>query len=278
MNSGIHFKRAACVPACLLLAAVFLLGAAGCSKGRDQEPAAGLPAAPNSLTEAEKEAGWVMLFNGRDFTGWRGLGRETVPDGHWKVEDGSIRKVPSGKVPLQEDGQPLEGGDLMTIEAYEDFEFAFEWKISRAGNSGIKYNVSEELSTSRPPRYAALGFEFQILDDDEHPDARTASTHTAGALYDLIAPQGKALNPVGAFNRSRIVFKGWHGEHWLNGVKVLEFDLGTAEMEECLAQSKYRDIPGFADKRRGHIVLQDHTDAVWFRSLKLRRLDNTKGE
>jgi len=257
----------------MLLAALFLIGTAGCYQGKDRVAAAELPS-PNTLTEAEREAGWVLLFNGRDFTGWRGLGRDTVPDGHWEIDDGAIKKVPSGEVPLQEDGQPLEGGDLMTVEAYEDFEFSFEWRISRAGNSGVKYNVSEELSTSRPPRYAALGFEFQVLDDDEHPDAKADPTHTAGALYDLIAPQGKALKPVGEYNSSRIVFRGLHGEHWLNGVKVLEFELETVEMNERLARSKYHGIPGFADKRKGHIVLQDHTDAVWFRSLKLRRLGN----
>jgi len=274
MAPWIRFRKTASPQVCMLLTVVYLSGAAGCSLGDEQAPAAGPPSPPNTLTEAEKEAGWILLFNGRDFSGWRGLGRDAVPDGHWKIEDGAIKKVPSGEVPLQEDGQPLEGGDLITMEAYRDFEFAFEWRISRAGNSGIKYNVSEELSTSRPPGYAALGFEFQVLDDDEHPDARTSPTHTAGALYDLIAPQGRVLKPVGEYNSSRIVFEGGHGEHWLNGIMVLEFDLETAEMEECLAQSKYRDIPGFADKRRGHIVLQDHTDAVWFRSLKLRRLDN----
>ncbi len=270
----IQFRKAASPAACMFMAALYLFGTVGCSQRGGQTAASKVPAPPNTLTEAESEAGWVLLFNGHDFSGWRGLGRETVPDGHWKVEDGAIKKVPSGEVPLQEDGQPLEGGDLITMEAYRDFEFAFEWRISRAGNSGIKYNVSEELSTSRPPRYAALGFEFQVLDDDEHPDARTSPTHTAAALYDLIAPQGQVLKPVGEFNSSRIVFKGGHGEHWLNGVKVLEFDLETTEMKECLAQSKYQNIPGFADKRKGHIVLQDHTDAVWFRSLKVRGLDN----
>ena len=273
MAPWIHFGKAASPPACMFLAAVFLIGTAGCSQGKDQVTAAELPS-PNTLTEAEREAGWVLLFNGRDFTGWRGLGRDTVPDGHWEIDDGAIKKVPSGEVPLQGDGQPLEGGDLMTVEAYEDFEFSFEWRISRAGNSGVKYNVSEELSTSQPPGYAALGFEFQVLDDDEHPDAKADPTHTAGALYDLIAPQGQALKPVGEYNSSRIVFRDLHGEHWLNDVKVLEFDLETAEMKACLARSKYHGIPGFADKRKGHIVLQDHTDAVWFRSLKLRRLDN----
>lgn len=259
--------------AAALLASLLVIGSPGCSRDEDRSPSSG-DFVPNTLTEAEREAGWALLFNGRDFTGWRGLGRDTVPDGHWEVDDGAIKKVPSGEVPLQEDGQPLEGGDLMTVEAYEDFEFSFEWRISRAGNSGVKYNVSEELSTSQPPGYAALGFEFQVLDDDEHPDAKADPTHTAGALYDLIAPQSKALKPVGEYNSSRIVFRGLHGEHWLNGVKVLEFDLETAEMRERLARSKYRSIPGFADKRRGHIVLQDHTDAVWFRNLKLRRLGN----
>ncbi len=273
MTQAIRSAKPSPILAGALLVSLLVIGFPGCSRDNDRSLSSE-DLAPNILTDTEQEDGWVLLFNGRDFSGWRGLGRDTIPEGHWKIESGAIKKIPRGEVPLQDDGQPLQGGDLMTTEAFEDFEFAFEWRISRAGNSGIKYNVSEELSVSSPPRYAALGFEFQILDDDEHPDAEVSPTHTAGALYDLIAPEGKVLKPVGEYNRSRIVFRGGHGEHWLNGVRVLEFDLATPEMDEHLARSKYHGIPGFANKRKGHIVLQDHTDMVWFRSLKLRRLDS----
>lgn len=227
----------------------------------------------NILTDEEKAKGWILLFDGKTFDGWRGLGCEGVPEGHWIIDDGAIKKEPSENIPLQKDGQPLVGGDLLTIRTFENFELSFEWKISPAGNSGIKYNVSEDMSTAYPPKYAALGFEYQILDDEGHPDALVSKTHTAGALYDLIAPRGKNLKPVGEFNTARIIFNGNHGEHWLNDVKVLEFDLDTSEMDALLATSKYKDITDFAKKREGHIVLQDHTDAVWFRNIKIRIIE-----
>jgi len=230
----------------------------------------------NILTDGEKAEGWILLFDGESFDGWRGLGREGIPEGHWTIEDGAIKKVPSQDVLLQEDGQPLEGGDLITIQTFEDFELSLEWKISPAGNSGIKYNVSEEMSNSYPPPNAALGFEYQILDDDNHPDAQVSDSHTAASLYDLIAPEEKNLKPVGEFNTVRIVFRKNHGEHWLNGVKVLEYDLRIAPMDELIAASKYKNIPDFAKKRKGHIVLQDHTDAVWFRNIKIRIIEPQK--
>jgi len=227
---------------------------------------------PNALSAEEKAQGWRLLFDGRTFDGWRGLGSDRVPEKHWIIEDGAIKKVPSKDVALQADGQPLAGGDLTTVETFQDFELAFEWKISLGGNSGIKYNVSEELSLAQAPNRAALGFEYQILDDDLHPDARNGANRTAAALYDLIAPLGKKLNPIGEFNEARIVFRGRHGEHWLNGVKVLEYDLETPRLADFLAKSKYKNIPGFADRRKGRLVLQDQTDAVWFRNIKIRTL------
>jgi len=214
---------------------------------------------------------WTVLFDGESFAGWRGLGRDTVPGGHWIIEDGAIRKVASGAVPTAADGQPLEGGDLMTLGTYRDFELTFEWKVAPGANSGIKYNVSEAMSTAAPPMFAALGFEYQILDDDLHPDAQNGPNRTAGALYDLVPPgPGKALRPVGAYNEGRIVFRDGHGEHWLNGVKVLEYDLGSPAFDSVFALSKYVPVEGFADRRAGHIVLQDHGDDVWFRNIKIR--------
>jgi Domain of Unknown Function (DUF1080) len=230
------------------------------------------PAPLNALTAAERAAGWRLLFDGRTLRGWRGLGYDSVPTAHWVVVDGTIKKVASGKVPTLPDGQPLHGGDLMTVDTFGDFELTWEWKVTPGANSGLKYNVSEELSVKEAPNHAALGFEYQILDDDRHPDGKLAS-HRAGALYDLIAPSRPThVRPVGEWNQSKLVFRGNHGEHWLNGEKLLEFDLGTARMDSGLAKSKFRSLPWFGERRRGHIVLQDHGDEVYFRNIKVREL------
>ena len=254
----------------LMTLACLLVFGISCRSDTPRTPGPEGDTAPNTLSAQEAQEGWVLLFDGVSFEGWRGLGREVMPEGHWEIEEGCIKKVPSGEVPLQEDGQPLAGGDIMTIQAFKDFELKFEWRIIEAGNSGIKYNVTEEMSVGYPPRNAALGFEYQVLDDAGHPDAKNGDNRTAAALYDLIAPQGKVLKPVGQFNTARIVFNGNHGEHWLNGVKVLEYDLGSEDMDSRLAASKYKNIAGFGDRREGHIVLQDHTDAVWYRNIKIR--------
>jgi hypothetical protein len=232
----------------------------------------GIAVLPNTLTPDEERAGWRLLFDGSTFKGWRGLGYDSVPTAHWKIENGTIRKIADGQVPRMPDGQPAAGGDLITTDTFRDFELVFDWKISRAGNSGVKYNVSEELSMANAPNHAALGFEYQVLDDDLHEDNKVPS-HRAGALYDLIPPNAsKRLNPVGQWNTSRILFRGDHGEHWLNGTKVIDFALGTPLMDSLLTASKYRSIPGFAQKRAGHIVLQDHVDEVFFRNIKIHVL------
>jgi hypothetical protein len=231
------------------------------------------PNQPNALTAAEEAAGWRLLFDGQSFEGWRGLGRDSIPTSHWRIEDGNIRSVASGDVPTAADGQPLEGGDVMTIDTFENFELALEWKVSPGANSGIKYNVSEEMSTASPPDNAALGFEYQIIDDGTHPDAQSGGNRTSAGLYDLFPPgENKQLQPVGSYNEARILFRGTHGEHWLNGELVLEFDLGSVSFDSAFAVSKYQPIAGFADKRAGHIVLQDHGDDVWFRNIKIREL------
>src|SRR4029079_14912170 len=173
--------------------------------------------------------------DGKTLAGWRGLGYDTVPTSHWRVENGAIRKVASGRVPVQADGQALQGGDLMTVDTFRDFELRFEWRVVPGSNSGVKYNVSEEFSLANAGNHAALGFEYQVLDDSCNDDNKLA-THRAGALYDLIAPNDKKrLKPVGQWNTSRIVFRGNHGEHWLNGQKVVEFDLGSPFMDSVLA-------------------------------------------
>ena len=248
------------------------LAACGSALGAQTRPTTfgATTARPNQLTDGERAAGWRLLFDGRTLAGWRGLGYDSVPSAHWVVVDGAIKKIASGNVPKLPDGQPRQGGDLMTVATFGDFELTWEWKVTPGANSGVKYNVSEELSMAQAPNHAALGFEYQMLDDDRHEDGKLR-THRAGALYDLVAPNAaKRLHPVGEWNHSRVIFRGNHGEHWLNGAKILEFDLGTALMDSLLAASKYRAIPGFAERRNGHIVLQDHGDEVYFRSLKVR--------
>lgn len=229
-------------------------------------------ASPNQLSAAEKAAGWRLLFDSRTLTGWRGLGYDSVPTAHWNVVSGAIHKIPSGNVPKMPDGQPAVGGDLMTVDTFRDWELAFEWKVASGANSGVKYNVDEAFSLKNASNHAALGFEYQVLDDSLNEDNKLAS-HRAGALYELIAPNDKKhLKRVGQWNSSRIVFKGNHGEHWLNGEKVVDFDLGTPRMDSALAKSKYRSIKGFADRRSGHIILQDHGDETFYRAIKIREL------
>jgi hypothetical protein len=242
---------------------------------RQADDAAAVLATPphNRLTDTERADGWRLLFDGRSFAGWRGLGLDGVPEGHWEIADGMIRKVASGDVPTAPDGQPLEGGDIMTVDTFRDFELAFEWRVAPGANSGVKYNVSEALSMSMEPVRAALGYEYQVLDDDLHPDAANGPNRTAGALYDLMGPgPAKQTAPVGEFNQGRVVFHAGHGEHWLNGHKVVDYDLGTAEFEAVFAASKYAPIAGFAEAKDGHIVLQDHGDDVWYRNVKIREL------
>jgi hypothetical protein len=228
---------------------------------------------PNTLTAAERSAGWRLLFDGRTFAGWHGLGFPNVPAGLWVVEDGAIKHIANGKGPVQADGQPLTGMDLVSDRGYQDFRLAWEWKISEAGNSGLKYNVSAELSSRMAPPHAAKGWEYQMIDDEKNEDNKLA-IHRSGALYDMLPPNDrKRINPAGRWNRSTIVFRGNHGEHWLNGEKIVEFDLGSAEFDSAFAKSKYHGYPDwFPVRRRGQIVLQDHGDMVWFRDIKIREL------
>jgi len=216
---------------------------------------------------------WHSLFDGHSLNGWHALGYPRIPTGLWTVEDGAIKHLPKQKGLVQGDGQPLVGFDLVSDSAYQDFELTWEWKISEAGNSGLKYNVDEHLSTTFDPPHAAKGWEYQMIDDAKNDDNKLA-THRTGALYDMVEPNGfKVVRPAGQWNRSRIVFKGKHGEHWLNGVRIVTFDLGTPAFDSAFAKSKYAKYPPwFAVRRKGQIVLQDHDDVVWFRDIKIRVL------
>lgn len=227
----------------------------------------------NVLSEKDISEGWELLFDGKTFNGWRSLGRDAVQKEHWRVEDGTIRKLNSGEVPSLPDGQPIEGGDLMTEEAFDNYELYFEWKITKKGNTGLKYNVSEEMSQKYGSQYAALGFEYQLLDDKDSTYAgKLKPSQYTGGLYDLVTPKNTKVRPVGEYNSSRIIVNGDQVEHWLNGTKVLSCELGSPKLDSLFQSSKFKDIPQFLEKRKGHIVLQNHKDDAWFKNIKIRKL------
>lgn len=227
----------------------------------------------NKLTKAEKKEGWKLLFDGKTLNGWRGLGRDHVPVGLWVVENGMIKKVDTGNKKNLPDGRPIEGGDLMTTDTFENYELSFEWKLNKAGNSGLKYNVSEEMSQKYGSQYSALGFEYQLLDDgDNSYKGRLKPSQFTGSLYDLLPSDNITLKPLGEFNSSRIIVNGKHVEHWLNGVRVLQYEFGSEELEEAYKISKFKDVPGFIDRRKAHIILQNHNDESWFRNIKIREI------
>lgn len=221
--------------------------------------------AVNQLTKAEQKAGWRLLFDGKSLTGWRGFHSNQVPAG-WVIEDGCIKHI------LAKGELGRAGGDLITVDQFDNYEFSIEWKLAKGGNSGIKYLVSESLP---PTGRSAIAFEYQVLDDDGHPDAKAGinGNRTAGSLYDLLpASKDKKLRPIGEFNQTRIVVKGNHIEHWLNGVKVLEFERGGETFKAAVAQSKFKTTKGFGEISKGHILLQDHGDEVWYRNIKIREI------
>lgn len=221
--------------------------------------------ANNMLTEQEKAAGWQLLFDGETTEGWRNFKKETIGSS-WKVEDGTLTLASTQK----EDGhwQAADGGDIMTEEEYENFDFRLEWKIAPCGNSGIIYNVVE---ADKHDHVWQTGPEMQILDNTCHPDAKIP-THRAGDLYDLIETNYVTVRPAGQWNKVRIVSNNGKLEHWLNGHKVVETEMFTEEWRKMIANSKFKDMPDFGKAKKGHISLQDHGDRVWFRNIKIKRL------
>jgi len=190
---------------------------------------------------------WTDLFTSGDFSEWTTLKGQPVGKG-WSIENGTIHR--QGKRP----------GDIITRTNYHDFELMFDWKVSERGNSGVKYRTK-----------GTLGLEYQILDDEKHPDGKN-SKRQASSLYDLVAaPENKPLNPVGEWNTSRILAKGTHIEHWLNGEKVVEIEYGSEEWKQRFQKSKYRKHDGFGSSK-GPILLQDHLDPVWFRNVHIREI------
>jgi cytochrome c len=215
---------------------------------------------PNTLTDAEKAAGWKLLFDGKTTDGWRGYQRKDMPPG-WKVEGGVLVRTSGG-----EGGKGAGGGDdIVTTENYENFELSLQWKIVAVGNSGVLYHVSEEPPTSW--HYAP---EVQLLDNTAHPtrDKR----QLAGACYDLYAPSKDVTKPVGEWNTLRIKVDHNKVTHWLNGEQVTEYEIGSKDWNQRVSKSKFKDKLKFALAKTGPICLQDHSDRIEFRSIKVRKL------
>jgi cytochrome c len=223
------------------------------------------PPTPNQLTAAEREAGWKLLFDGKTTIGWHNFGKESIGSS-WKVEDGALML----DVVAREDGgwQAADGGDIVSAGSFENFEFQIEWKIAPCGNSGIMFNVVDSKDYDYPWQ---TGPEMQVLDNTCHPDA-VIIKHRAGDLYDLISAVPETVRPAGEWNRARIHIKDGQLEHWLNGRKVVSTELFTSGWQQLIAGSKFKDMEGFGQARKGHISLQDHGDRVWFRNVKIKEL------
>lgn len=226
---------------------------------------------PNSLTEAEKRRGWRLLWDGESTEGWRGAKLDGFPEKGWEIKDGELHVLAS------DGGESTNGGDIITEQHFSDFELKFEFKPTEGANSGIKYFVDPSLNKGTG---SAIGLEFQILDDAKHPDAKMGvmGNRTAASLYDLIPAEAVDVRgrrkdlKVGDWNRGRIVVKGGHVEHWLNGYKMVEYDRFSQTFGALVNYSKYRDWENFGRWEAGPILLQDHGDAVAFRSIKIREL------
>jgi len=206
--------------------------------------------------KAEKAAAeWTVLFDGHSTDKLRGYKIDSFPSDKWVIDGDALRAIPGKSV------------DLVTKDQFKNFELELEWKVSKGGNGGVMYRVSEDFDEAWHS-----GPEMQIVDDLNHSDGKNPKT-SAGALYDLIAPNDKKkLNPAGEWNRVRIVFKKKHVEHWLNGEKILEYDWNSPQLKGLISQSKFKDKPRFMQEKKGHIDFQHHGQELWLRNIRIRKV------
>ncbi|WP_333820116.1 3-keto-disaccharide hydrolase [Ohtaekwangia sp.] len=214
--------------------------------------------APGFLSEQQKAEGWVALFDGKTTTGWHFF--KNKENNSWEISDGTLHCKP-----FIENGTNHRS-DLTTDGQYENFELIFDWKISVQGNSGVMFRVSEEFDEP----YAS-GPEYQIIDDEGYP-GDLKDVQLTGANYDMHVASAKAAKPVGEWNESKLVVNGNHVEHWLNGIKVVEYELGSADWNKRRKVSKWKDFPGYGLTKKGSIDLQDHSHEVWFKNIAIKPL------
>jgi hypothetical protein len=204
---------------------------------------------------ASDSQGWVALFDGKTTQGWRSFKKPGFPAQGWTVEEGWFHCLGKG------------GGDIISAREFDNFELQWEWKQAPGGNSGLKYFITET-------RASAIGHEYQLIDEEREPDAKAGEgKRVTAAFYDVLKPTvPPPTKPPGEINVSKIVVNGNHVEHWLNGAKVLEYECGSQALKDAVVQSKFKNVSGFGDKIKGHILLQDHHSEVWFRNLKIHEL------
>lgn len=212
---------------------------------------------PNTLTAAEKAAGWKLLFDGTTTDGWRGYKKPDMAGLRWVVRDGAIC------LPAADGSDTLGHRDIITAGTFGDFELTWQWQVQSGSNSGVKYFVVEEGN-------AAIGHEYQIIDDGRHPDAKVSTERQTASFYDVKSAASRPTQPIGEWNTSRVIVAGNHVEHWLNGTKVLEYELSSPEILAAVQDSKFNKTAGFGTKKQGHILLQDHGDAVCYRNIKVK--------
>lgn len=212
----------------------------------------------NALTAAEKKAGWKLLFDGKKMTGWRTYKNKTSTS--WEVDKGVLHCKGN------ETDKTDKRSDLITVDQYSNFELSIEWAISKAGNSGIMYHVTEAYDAA----YLS-GPEYQLIDDEGFPE-KLEDWQKTGADYAMHTTTSRPTKPVGEYNLTKIIVKNGHVEHWLNGVKVVEFEAWTADWNEKKAKGKWKDAPGYGMAKKGFICLQDHGSEAWFKNIKIKKL------
>jgi hypothetical protein len=215
-----------------------------------------------TLTAAEKQEGWSLLFNGTSLDGWRAYKKADAAGTRWAVKDGLLCLQPG-------DSSDTRGArDIVSAKTFDQFDLSWEWRISPGGNSGVKYFVLED-------RDAAIGHEYQVIDDTKHADAKIGPHRQTAAFYDVLPAANRPTKAAGEWNQSRVVVKGTHVEHWLNGTKVLEYELASEPLRAAIAKSKFKGIERFGKPQKGHILLQDHGDAVCYRNVRIRSTNGT---
>lgn len=215
--------------------------------------------AQNELTAAEKKAGWVLLFDGKSLDAWRGYKKVDTKGTRWFVQDGTLT-LPAT------DGKDTRGHfDIISKDTYDRFELTFEFKVAEGANSGVKYYVLEDQDS-------AIGHEYQVIDDERHADAKIGLERQTASFYDVLEPKDRKLKPAGEWNQGRIVAMGPTVEHYLNGGRVLAYELDSPALRKAIQDSKFAKIERFGKLHKGHILLQDHGNQVWYRNVKVRRL------
>jgi hypothetical protein len=216
----------------------------------------------NKLSQKEINDGWKLLFDGKSTKQWKNTKGNELSKNGWMVKDGILTVLGSSP------DNHVSGSDIITTEQFGDFELTIEYKLTKGANSGIKYFVVNDFAGQR----GYLGLEYQLIDDENHEDAQLGKNgnRTNGSLYDLIPSKEIKNKLIGTWNQAKILVKGNDVEHWLNGVKILEFDRRSVEFQTLVSRSKYKNLKGFGEHKAGHILLQGHGDTVHFRNIKIK--------